>query len=346
MKVVIIAGGSGTRLWPLSTPSYPKHLLSVNGDQESLVQKTYIRAKTIAEDIYILTEESHAHHVKEQVPDIPDENFIIEPARRGTASCIVAALAKLVENTPEDEPIAFLPADHYVRDVYGFSHSFKVAGEVSKSEEKIVLIGIEPDYAATGFGYIEKDKIVNENQFAYSVKAFTEKPDHAVATKYVASGKYLWNCGYFVGSIATFKKAMQAYSPDLYKNYEELKNSGEKYKDVYLSFENISIDYALIEKVKNLLVLPASFDWMDLGSFGDLHKAADSDEWGNHVSGNVELEGVENSFVQNYDEKPLAVIGLDNVAVINTKDGLLVARKDLSQKVGEVSKRISKKEEK
>jgi mannose-1-phosphate guanylyltransferase len=345
MIVVIIAGGSGTRLWPLSTPEYPKHLLKINGDNKTLVQKTYERAKKIASEVYVLTEDSHDHHVQQQLSDLGKEHFIIEPARRGTASCIVAALEYLSSRHPNDQPIAFLSADHYVRDEQGFAHSFKIAGEVSKSEKRIVLVGIEPDYPATGFGYIQKDKIFDESTFVFNVHSFKEKPDYETAKTYLSSGKYLWNCGYFVGSINTFKNAMKQSAPQLYKDLEKLNNSGERYKEVYLGFENNSIDYALIEHVPDLLVVPASFDWMDLGSFGDLHKAAGSDEAGNNIHGNVELESVENSFVQNHGEKPVAVIGLDNVAVVSTKDGILVARKDLAQKVGEVSKRINGKKD-
>ncbi len=344
MIVVIIAGGSGTRLWPLSTPDYPKHLLKIHGDPSSLLQKTYERAKRIASDIYVVTEAGHAHLVKEQLSELGDDKFIIEPARRGTASCIVASLVYLSPNVDNDEPIAILSADHYIRDIDGFSHSFRIAGNVSKRDSKIVLVGIEPDYPATGFGYIQKDQIIHDDIFVYSVKDFKEKPDHDTAKRYVASGNYLWNCGYFVGSINTFKKSMQEYAPKLAEDYEKLLTAGDKYQDVYLGFESTSIDYALIEHVKDLLVVPASFDWMDLGSFGDLHKAADSDVVGNHIYGDVFIDGVENSFIKNYDDRPVAVIGLDNIVVINTKDGVLVARKDLSQKIGYISKQINKKQ--
>jgi mannose-1-phosphate guanylyltransferase len=161
----------------------------------------------------------------------------------------------------------------------------------------------------------------------------------------VSTGNYLWNCGYFVGSAKTFKEKMTKYAPELAENLEKLEKTenDEQYKQTYLGFENNTIDYALIEKVEDLLVVPASFDWMDLGSYGDLHKAAGSDEAGNHKTGNVELESVENSYIHNQEEKPVAVVGLDNVAVINTPSGILVTRKDLAQKVGEVSKRISTK---
>jgi mannose-1-phosphate guanylyltransferase/mannose-6-phosphate isomerase len=343
MIVVIIAGGSGTRLWPLSTPDHPKHLLKIDGDELSLLQHTFERAKQLTDKIYVASEASHIEHVKEQLSELPESAFIVEPARRGTANCILAAMVQIARDNPEDEPIIFLAADHYVRDINGFVHSFKLATEAAQKYQRIVLIGVEPDNPATGFGYIQKGQVLDEQSFLFNVSGFKEKPDHKTAVEYLKSGDYLWNCGYFVGTMAIFKKAMQDAAPDTFHNYQALaKATPETYKDVYLGFETISIDYALIEKVPDLLVVPASFDWMDLGSFADLHKAIGGDEQGNHVHGAAEVEDVQNSFIQNHDSRPIAVIGLDNVVVVSTPNGVVVARKDLSQKVGDVSKRFNK----
>ena len=342
MIAVIIAGGSGTRLWPLSTPDYPKHLLKVGGDDLSLLQSTYKRAKRLTDRIYVVSEAGHINHVKDQLPELGDNAFIVEPARRGTANCIVAALVSVSKQADVDEPIAILSADHYIRDINGFVHSFKIASETSTHTKRIVLVGVEPDYPATGFGYIEKGELINEQTFVFNVQSFKEKPDYGTAVSYLASGKYLWNCGYFVGSINTFKTAMEHHSPELFSNYQKLNQAAaDNYTNTYLGFESNSIDYVLIEKVPDLLVVLASFDWMDLGSFGDLHKAVGSDDKGNHVHGQVETEDITNSFIQNHEDKPVAVIGLDNVVVINTPNGILVARKDLAQKVGDISKRFN-----
>lgn len=344
MISVIIAGGSGTRLWPLSTPEYPKHLLKINGETDSLLQKTYERAKAFADKVYVVTDHSHAHHVKEQLSELNDEEIIIEPARRGTASCIVASLAHVGKRHDPKEAIAILSADHYVRDLEGFKHSFEVAGKVSEESSRIVLVGIEPTSPATGFGYIQKDGIFDKESYVFNVHSFKEKPDLETAKQYLKTGNYLWNSGYFVGSFSTFKTKMTEYATQLADNLEALlaANNREEFEKTYLGFENDTIDYALIEKVEDLLVVPASFDWMDLGSFADMHKASGSDDQGNHIMGKVETESVENSFLQNYeDSKPVAVIGLDNVVVVNTKDGILVSRKDLAKEVGIVSKRIN-----
>lgn len=345
MISVIIAGGSGTRLWPLSTPDRPKHLLPLTGSK-SLIEYTYERAKSASRSVFVVTEISHADKVKELLPELEDDCFIVEPGRRGTANCIVAALSRVGGKLKPNEPIAFLHADHYVRDTKGFQHTFEVAGKTAQKSGKIVLVGVEPDHPATGFGYIQKGDVYDAENFVFCVKNFKEKPDHNTALQYLNSGLFLWNCGYFLATLDTFLTEMKRNAPGLYANYAKLdavKKDKQATEKIYLNFESEAIDYALIEKVKDLLVVPASFDWMDLGSYGDLHKAVGSDEQGNHISGEkVEIAGVENSIIRNHENKPIAVIGLDNVAVINTPQGLLVTRKDLAQAVGEVSKRFSK----
>ncbi|HEX6258969.1 MAG TPA: sugar phosphate nucleotidyltransferase [Candidatus Saccharimonadales bacterium] len=342
MIVVINAGGSGSRLWPLSTPEYPKHLLRLNAE-ESLLQSAVARAKRLSNKIYVITEAGHAHHVKEQVPELGDDAFIIEPARRGTAGCMVAGLEYLQSRHDHDEPIAFLHADHAIRDVEGFAHSFKNAGSATEQYKRLTLIGIEPTYAATGFGYIERDGVIDEDAFVHEVVGFKEKPAFNLAQEYVQTGRYLWNCGYFVGSINTFVEAFRTFSPAWHDNYQRLvaATTPEAYQEVYLSFENDAIDYALLERMTNLMVVPANFDWLDLGSFKDAHAAVERDEQDNSIRGRVEIEEVENAYIRNEEDKPVAVIGLDNIVVVNTPDGILVARKDMSQKVGEVSKRFT-----
>jgi mannose-1-phosphate guanylyltransferase len=346
MIVVIVAGGSGTRLWPLSTPSYPKQLLTIDGDNRTLLQRTYDRARELSDHIYVIPEVSLIDHVKKQLPDLPKDAYICEPGRRGTANCIIAGLAHIKERHSTDEPIAFVGSDHHIRDTAGFVHSFKIAARASEDSGRIVLVGVEPDHPATGLGYIQKADPYSDDSIVFNVHSFKEKPVYDVAKEFVQSGNYLWNCNYFVGSVSTFEQAMKRHAPALLKNYERLLKAkkSDDYKRVYLSFDTDQIDYALMEHADDLLVVPATFDWMDVGSYADLHKAVESDEQGNHTSGKgIELEGVENSFVHNHDgSTPVAVIGLDNIVVINTKDGILVARKDLSKAIGEVSKRINK----
>lgn len=344
MVSVIIAGGSGSRLWPLSTPEYPKHLLKI-GSENSLIKNTYNRAKGISKEVYIISDISHAHHIKKQIKDIDDKHLLVEPGRKGTANCIIFALSKLLNDISHDEPIVFLSADHHIKDIEGFNHSFNTAASISKESQRIVLVGVEPDYPATGFGYIQKDGIFDEHNFVFNVDSFKEKPDFDTAQEYVSSGNYLWNCGYFVGTINAFKQALEEYSPKLNKAFNTLNDSTEEnFNQNYLSLESDSIDYALIEKSKDLLVVPASFDWMDLGTFEDIHKAVEKDVNSVHISGrNIITESVDNSYIFNESDKPVIVIGVDNVAVVNTDKGLLVLRKDHSQKVKEAVNKIPKK---
>jgi len=346
MITVIIAGGSGTRLWPLSTHEYPKHLLKVGSQDRSLLQSTYERAKRLNGPVYVITEGSHSDFVREQLPELPEDAFIVEPGRRNTASCVIAGLHYIQSRHDHDEPIAFIAADHFVRDTDGFVQSFELAAKMSKKYGREVLVGIEPTYPSTGLGYIHKGSPPDGERFVYEVRTFKEKPELPMAQEFLRSGEYLWNACYFIGSVNTFVSVMERFSPEMKKEYDDLMatTDEESYRETYLGFENIAIDYALNEKVKDLLVVPAAFDWMDVGSFKDLHQANESDQLGNHVRGeNIHTIETENVYIENHEEKPVAVIGLDNVAIINTPHGILVARKDLSQRVGEIAKKIQAK---
>lgn len=345
MITVIIAGGSGTRLWPLSTAKYPKHLLKLTSER-TLLQTAYDRASKLGDTIYVVTEASHSQHVLAQLPELSAKSILVEPGRRGTAHCIIFALDYIARHHDHDEPIAFIHSDHHVRDIGGFARSFALAAKTSTANNQITLIGIEPTFPSTGFGYIKRDGMINGNNGVFQVESFKEKPDHDTATKYVESGDYLWNCGYFVGSVKTFLDEMRLSAPDLLANYEKLSGidsfAGDEYKSKYLSLDNQVIDIALIEKAKSLAVVSASFDWMDVGSFKDLHDVVPTDEKGNYYSGeNIHTIDVDNVYVRNEEnDKPIAVIGLNNVVVVNTPDGILVSRKDVSHRTGEVAKKL------
>jgi len=344
MITVIIAGGSGTRLWPLSTPKYPKHLLKLTSER-TMLQTAYDRAARIGDTVYVVTEASHSDHIRQQLPELPESAFLIEPGRRGTAHCIVFALDVISRSHDHDEPIAFIHSDHHVRDIGGFANSFVLAAKTSQANNQITLIGIEPTFPSTGFGYIKRDNNIGVAHGVFNVESFKEKPDQETAESYIESGDYLWNCGYFVGSFNTFLSEMRLSAPNLLDHFNSLavieQVGTDQYNEIYLSFDNQVIDIALIEKAKSLAVVAADFDWMDVGSFKDLHDVVPTDESGNYFSGeNIHTIDVSNVYIRNEEDKPIAVIGLDNVVVVNTPDGILVSRKDVSHRTGEVAKKL------
>jgi mannose-1-phosphate guanylyltransferase len=340
MIAVIIAGGSGTRLWPLSTHDYPKHLLKLT-NEKSLLQNTYERADLLADTIYIISESSHIEHVYDQLPDLPKDRIIVEPGRRGTASCVVAALARIKTSHDSGEPVVFMHADHHIRDTGGFIETLLAATEIAARFGRIVLLGLEPTHPATGYGYIERGSNANGGRI-YDVKSFKEKPDRTTAQEYLQSGNYLWNMGYFVAPLEVFEKKIKEHAPHLWSNYQKLLDTTneQEHTACYLEFEAEPIDTALIERVEDLLVVPGVFDWLDVGSYPDVHIVNPQDEEGNTLQGNVVTEHVSNSLVRNDTETPVAVVGMDNVAVIVTEHGILVTNKSHAQKVGDVAKRI------
>lgn len=347
MIVVIIAGGSGTRLWPLSVPEYPKHLLNITGDK-SLLQNTFARAKrlTSVDKIYISTEASHSEHVIEQLPELKTDQIIIEPARRDTMPCIMNAVQYISTRHDHSEPIASIHADHHIRDVAGFAQAIKRAAATAKAHERITLLGVEPTHPDTKYGYIQKGDLFDDENFVYEIKSFKEKPEYPVAQKYFESGEYLWNMGYFVAPYTVFATMIKQHADAHWtKQLEKLakaKTVADRDK-IYLEFEKQPIDIALMEKVPNLLVMPGTFDWMDVGSFDDVHKVSSQDQSGNGLKGdNIHALNSNQVYVRNECSRPVAVIGMDNVIVVNTENGVLVMRTDQSQKVKDVVKRLQK----
>jgi len=341
MIVVIVAGGSGTRLWPLSTADKPKHLLRLAGEK-SLLQSSYDRATKLTKQVYVLTDESHDKLVASQLPELDKSRIIVEPGRRGTANCIVLALAEIAQNHKPDETIAFFHADHHIRDVDGFVKTVQQAAGAARQHDSIALIGIKPEYPATGFGYIEVGEKAGE---AYWVDSFKEKPNQQLANEYFESGKYLWNLGLFAATIKTFTASMQNHAPDLAQAFDMISASGDnpaKLKKDYAKLENQPIDTALIEKTPHIVVVPGNFDWVDIGSYKDLHSLLDNDSQKNTVMGDdklVYLDSTEGSLIMPYD-KPIAVIGLKDVVVIDTEEGILVCHKDYAQSVKKAAQKF------
>lgn len=339
MTIVIIAGGQGTRLWPLSRPDQPKHLLSLI-NEDSLLQNTISRVEGLTKSIYIVPEASHANDVKDQLPKYKN-SVIVEPTRRGTAHCIIFALAKLKKIIPKDEVIVFLHADHHIGDIESFKETVEAAVKASEETSKITLIGVAPDYPATGFGYIKTGKeVTNEDGLpVLSVEKFVEKPDTKTARMYFKSKKYLWNLGLFAGSIETFETEIKKSNKALWKRYEQLQH--KDYLKHYLEFPNKPIDTELIEKVKELIVIPGHFDWADVGSFKDLYEILRNGESNVHKGNVYDIDSKESLVIA--DKKPIITIGLDNLIVIDTPEGILVCPKDKCQLVKDGVEKLKSK---
>jgi len=241
-----------------------------------------------------------------------------------------------------EEPILFLWADHLIRDANGFAATVLKAGDLATAEKRLVFIGIEPTYPSTGFGYMERDGAIKGWRDAYNLVRFVEKPKKRTAEKYFSMGNYLWNTGYLVGTVETFEREMREHNQPMLDALVALTASSDRDK-TYLGFKTEALDYALSEKVTDGIVVPGSFDWLDVGSFKDLHEISHQDDGGNHVNGdNIELENVSNCYIRNEVDTPVAVIGLDNVVIINSPNGVLVVNKNFAQNVGDVAKRLQK----
>ncbi len=344
MIVVIVAGGSGTRLWPLSTPNKPKHLLKLGGDL-SLLQSTYQRASKLTDTVYVLTDESHHEQVSEQIPSLDQGHLIVEPGRRGTANCITLALAVIAKEHGQDVDVAFFHADHRIQDVDGFVRTVNIAVKSARIHDSIALIGIKPEYPATGFGYIKVGEKLNG---AYWVDKFEEKPDSVTAKKYVKQGNYLWNLGLFAAPISTFLKIYRNHAPELAKAYDDIAGSIDNEKQllsIYKALKSQPIDTALIEKTPHIVVVPGAFDWIDIGNYKDLHDVLpDSDEFANAIVGDssmVHLDQTKNSIVVTHN-KPVAIIGVEDLIVVDTAEAILVAHKDYAQDVKKAAEKFKK----
>lgn len=306
------------------------------------MQNTFERVSRISDKIFVIPEISHVEHVYSQLPGLGKKNVLIEPGRKGTASCVILALSVIKNNSQKDEPILFLWADHLIRDTDGFVAASRQAAELAASTKKLVFMGVEPSYPSIGFGYMQKGKrLSNGSKNVFELKKFVEKPNREKALLYFDSGNYLWNTGYLTGTLEVFEREMKRNAKNLWEDYCKLLES-KNIKETYLNFTSAAIDTALSEKINDALIVPGTFDWADVGSFADLHNVSGQDEEGNHINGsNVLIDHVSNSYIRNDNKKlPVAVVGLDNITVVVNKNGVLVTNNTYAQKVGDIAKKL------
>jgi mannose-1-phosphate guanylyltransferase len=342
MIILINAGGSGTRLWPLSTKDLPKQFLSLIHDK-SLLQASYERALKLVpkKDIYISTSEVCKDIVLEQIPEITPEQVITEPCRKDTMGSVLNSAQYIASRHSEDTPIASVNSDQFIKDGDKFNKDIKLGAETSRKEGRIVLLGMVPEKPGPKFGHIKKSKKFKDTKL-FEVGGFKEKPDLKTAKEYFESGQYLFNAGSFIASYAVFKECVKKSAPQWLPKLNELEDCKDKKgrDKIYESFEKVSMDIGLIEKVDDLLVLPQSYSWVDLGSFDDIYSVNSKDSDGNSIHGSnrvITLE-TEDSYIQSTGQnKPIAVVGLKNIIVIDTSDGLLIAGMDHAQAVKKIS---------
>lgn len=336
MYGLILAGGSGSRLWPLSRELYPKQLLNIQ-NTESLLQSTFLRLNEYisAENIISITGVKHASNVSYQLSKILEKPTVLsEPIAKNTAPAIILATKYIVEISKEDPVIIVVPSDHLIKDSSMFTKTIQES-EVLAKQGYIVTFGIKPTYPETGYGYIN---ISDEKlESGYRVNKFVEKPNEAVAQKYIEDGNYYWNSGIFMFKASTMLKEAEKCAPEIFnllKNFDFTKSAEIPYTE-FDKMPNISIDYAVMEKSDKIALVELKSDWNDLGSWKSIYDISNKDENGNVKIGHVIDEGSKNSFVYS-SSKLVTTIGLEDVILVETEDAILACKKDKAQDVKKI----------
>lgn len=340
--VAIMAGGIGSRFWPMSRTDHPKQFLDILNTGETLIQQTFARYNKLvpAENIYIVTSKEYVSVVKKQLPSIPEENILGEPSRKNTAPCIAYIALKLLKKDPKALMIA-APADHLVLETDQFLKTSGIALDFVDHFNALVTIGIKPTYPNTGYGYIQHDAVAAAPGI-YKVKTFTEKPNLDLAKTFLASGDFLWNAGIFVWKVKHIVDALEKYLPEVYEVFAAEKDKlntqheQEAIEVIYPQCTSISIDFAVMEKADNVFVIPASFGWSDLGTWNSAWENMERDYLDNAVAGkNVMIIDATKCMVHAPDNKLVLLQGLDDYIVVDTKDVLLICKKEKEQEIKE-----------
>ncbi len=340
--VAIMAGGIGSRFWPKSRTSFPKQFLDILNTGKTLIQWTYERYLDFipAENIYIVTSEEYVPIVKKQLRSVSEENIIAEPSRKNTAPCVAYISFKLQQKDPKASLIV-APSDHIVMDTKAFEKVSLQALDFANHTKSLVTLGIKPGYPNTGYGYIQYETMAVADNI-YKVKTFTEKPNLELAKTFLASGDFLWNAGIFIWRVQDVINAFEKYEPEMFDLFaaerEKFNTPGEKaaIDGIYPLCTNISIDYAIMEKANNVYVIPSSFGWSDLGTWNSAYDNLEKDYLGNAVTGkNVLVIDAVKCMVSAPDNKLLVLQGLDDFIVVDTKDALLICKKDKEQQIKE-----------
>ncbi len=350
LYAVLMAGGVGTRFWPRSRTKNPKQVLNIF-DHETMIQKTYNRIYGVVDpsQIRIVTNSDQKEIIQAQLPQLKEENFIIEPFGRNTAPCIgLAAIQIQQEDT--DAVMIVLPADHLVTNVEEFQQVIRHASNFANDSGGLITLGIHPDYAATGYGYIQRgEKVANlENYSIFKVKTFAEKPNHETAVRFLDSGDFYWNSGIFVWKASTILKEIEDKLPELYEGLLEIKKylGTVKYSQivekVYRQIRGISIDYGVMQLANNVYVIPTDMGWNDMGSWEVVYDISPKDKFKN---AGVFKEIVQIDSGENYIFSPgklVALVGIKNLVIVDTGDAILISKKTRSQEVKDIVEQLKK----
>jgi mannose-1-phosphate guanylyltransferase len=341
---IIMAGGIGSRFWPISRTSHPKQFIDILGTGKTLIQNTYDRFLKIGpkENIYVVTNEIYTDLVKKQLPEMTDQQILTEPVMRNTAPCVAYGSFK-IENLNPDAVVVVAPSDHLILDEAAFISTIEKSLETAATNDCLVTLGIKPSRPDTGYGYIQYTEQSINNDF-FKVKTFTEKPTLEIAKTFIQSGDFLWNAGIFVWSAKAIVKAFGDHLPDMHEIFAEARpvynteNEKSHIHKTYLQCTNISIDYGIMEKADNVYVLPAEFGWSDLGTWASIYELADKDYVGNAVipSDKVIMYDSSNCMVNVPSDKLVILQGLHDYIVVESNNTLLICPRDQEQNVKKV----------
>jgi len=343
---VLMAGGVGSRFWPISTSSYPKQFHDMLGTGDTLIQRTFSRLNKFipTENILILTNERYNDLVLEQLPMVTKEQVVLEPAMRNTAPCILYAAMK-IQKMNKDAVMIVAPSDHWIEDEDAFAKDVTSCFDKCQKEEVICTLGIKPTFPNTGFGYIELED--NPGAELKKVHQFREKPTYEIAKEFLVQGNFLWNAGIFTWGVKTIIAAFQKFQPkqyQLFQNGFSCYNTDQEHAFIlenYPKAENISIDYAILERSKAIFVLPATFDWNDLGTWGSLYEKLDKDGSNNAVvNGKVITEDANGNMIRTPKDKVVVVDGLQDYIIVDKEEVLLIYPKSKEQDIKKVLNKV------
>lgn len=345
---ILMAGGVGSRFWPVSTTDFPKQFHDMLGSGETLIQKTFSRLSKIIpiENILILTNERYNNLVLEQLPMVKQEQVLLEPAMRNTAPCILYASLKIKKQNP-NAVMVVAPSDHWIEDENAFCNNLQQCFDFCETHDALMTLGIKPTFPNTGFGYIEYDKA--DGNAIKKVTQFREKPNYDTAKHFLEQGNFLWNGGIFIWSVNSICEAFENFQPQMnalfLKGFENLNTISEKdfIEQNYANAENISIDYAILENAKNVYVLPATFDWNDLGTWGQLHEKLDKDHANNGVvNAKIILENASGNIIRTDAEKIVVIDGLQDYIIVDKENVLLIYPKSKEQDIKRITAMVEK----